>query len=298
MGKTYDRVKVLVNPSSVNNPDATVQQLTDQLGSQGIEPETMIPSSPDDMAEEAQRCARESYDLVIGVGGDGTINLILNALAQSQTALAVVPLGTANALARQLGMPSDIALACKAITKGTKTRIDLGRVNGRYFGCTSGVGFDAEVIKDADKRIKRVSGYAAYLLSGIRGLMRGPTPSVRIKLDNDAEELRGYMVLVNNGQYYGGDFVFAPNARMDDGILDIILFQRRDPGSVLRYAASLSSGTIVQDDGVVYRRARRVEVQRHGRHAIHVDGEYIGRTPAEYTIAPLALDIVFAPGAS
>ena len=296
MDTTYKRVKVLINPSAVRDADTAAQRITEGLGRHGISPETAIPAPADEMAAMAGGCARERYDLLIGVGGDGTINVALNALATSHTALAVIPLGTANALARQLGMPGNLDQACEAIAKGRRERVDLGRVNGRYFGCTSGAGFDAEVIKQADPRIKHVSGYAAYLFSGLRNLLRGRFPTVRIRLDGDGEELRGYMVLVNNGKYYGGDFVFAPDARMNDGLLDVIVFQRRDAGSVLRYAASLKSGTIAKHEGIIYRQAKRITVSRHGRHALHADGEYVGRTPAEFVVVEAALDIVLGPG--
>lgn len=247
------------------------------------------------MEASARACARDRYDLVLAVGGDGTLNLVVNGLANSDTALAIVPLGTANVFARQLAVPHDVESACRLIREGAWRVIDLGRAGSRYFACTSGVGFDAQVLRDVDARIKKVSGYAAYFASTLRAFARYRFRHVHLRLDDDPRVFKGYMTLINNGQFYGGNFRFAPRARLTDGLLDVVIFRRHGVAAIARYLTRIAGGTIDTDPEVTYARARRVHVEAHGRHAVHLDGEYAGHTPREFRAVPAALRVVADP---
>jgi YegS/Rv2252/BmrU family lipid kinase len=292
------RVKVLINPESAGGAPRFRQRLGAALDALPIHSyQIAMPPGPAAMEQSARACAREHYDLVVAVGGDGTLNLVVNGLANSDTALAIVPLGTANVFARQLAVPREVERACALITEGVWQTIDLGRAGSRYFGCTSGIGFDAQVLKDVDTRLKKVSGYMAYLASALRGFIQYRFRRVYLRLDDDPRVYKGYMALVNNGQFYGGNFRFAPRARMTDGLLDVVIFPRHGVAAVARYLARIAGGTLDVDPEVIYARARRVHVEAHGHHAVHLDGEYVGRTPLEFKVVPQALKVVADPGA-
>jgi len=289
----YRKIRLIANPQSSGGAPQKQEHLVTALERHGLKPEEVVsPQSPEQTEAAARRSVSEGCDLVIGAGGDGTINLLANGLAQSDTALAAIPAGTANVFMRQYGIPDDLDRACAAIAGGSPIRVDLGTVKERYFVCTSGVGFDAHVLKQTDPRIKKISGYAAYLFGAIRSFIHYPFHRVVLEIDGEKKQYRGYTAIINNAKYYGGNFIFAPDANVTDGLLDILLFTRRDIGTVLRYLSSVTMGTISSANDVIVKKAHEVRVLTHGKHPIHIDGENIDRTPAHYRVAQKALTVI------
>ena len=262
------------------------------LSELGIKAEMVRSSSAEDATRIAKKCAAEGYDCVIAVGGDGTINSIANGLACTETALAVIPLGTVNLFALQLDLPIDIRSACQLVARGRVKKIDLGKINDSYFSCLCGIGFDAFIINSADSNLKRSLGALAYIISGIRHLIRYRFHSIKISVDNQPVKRSGYMILVSNGKFYSANMIISPKARIDDGLLDVVIFKNRNVFSLARYLIGLRKGNLIDFADVEYYQGKNLSIEKHGRHFIHTDGEYFGRTPVEISVVPWALKVV------
>lgn len=302
----FAKVKVIMNPGSGKssnkgkgqdkiskggNYDQYSERILSTLHQSRIDAEIIHSSSSTDATEIARQCVKEGYDLVIAAGGDGTINSVVNGLAGSQTALGIIPLGTINLLAMELKIPVDIESACQIIGHGKIQTIDLGKANDRFFTSLCGIGFDAYVISKTQSSLKKLFGAGAFILNGIKDLIRYPFHSIRLCIDQKIHK-SGYIVIVGNGKYYGASVLIAPDASIHDGVLDVVLFQKRDALSLMRYIWELHKGDLTVLPDVEHIQAKQISIERHGRHKLHVDGEYYGKTPVEISIVPSALKVV------
>lgn len=310
---SFSRVKIILNPGSGKSPrfpkflkkiigikqDSTksfsseqyTERILHALEQMGIKAEITKSKSPQHATEIARSCTTEGYDLVIAAGGDGTINSVVNGLAGSTTALGVIPLGTINLFAMELDIPIGIESACQIIGRGNTRTIDLGKVNNRFFTSLCGIGFDAYVITQTGSALKNKIGAIAYILNGIKNLIRYQFHSIRLSIDQQPTET-GYIAIIGNGKHYSASILIASEASLDDGLLDIVLFKKRDALSLLRYVWDLQRGDLTALPEVKYFRGKHITVERHGHHKLHIDGEYFGRTPVEISIVPSALKVV------
>jgi len=249
-----------VRAVAIANPRAgvTARRATDALHrSRSFWPdlETWTTGAPGEARELARRAAAEGFEVVLAVGGDGTANEVASALLGSPTALGVVPAGSGNGLARTLRIPLDAERALRELATAETRRMDVGRVNGQPFLNVAGAGFDAAVGEE-------------FHAQALRGGRRGVMSYVRIALAMswsyrcggfalEAGEHRfegeAFLVAFVNGRQYGGGAVIAPGARLDDGLLDVIVVQRAAPLEILAHAPRLYLGGL---DG--FRRFRRI----------------------------------------
>lgn len=305
----FSHVKVILNPGSGKNPQMGIFHLNKQtdttlnltenyknhiiymLEQVGITAEIALSSSSKNATEIAGLCAAEGYDLVIAAGGDGTINSVINGLAGSQTVLGIIPLGTINLFAMELSIPSDIESACQIIGGGQIRTIDLGKVNERYFACLCGIGFDAYVISGTDTVQKKRFGSTAFILNGIKNLIRYPFHSIHLSIDSQPEQ-NGYMVIIGNSTHYSASVLIAEEASPDDGMLDILIFKKKDAISLIRNMWELKNQNLAALPDVQYLKGNKISVKKHGHHKIHLDGEYYGKTPVEIQIVSSALKVI------
>lgn len=274
------------NPASGSAPEES--DLRSSLGSHV----DLVPTTEDDPGPgQAGQAVAEGADIVVACGGDGTVRACLDPLAGSETALAIVPLGTGNLLASNLGVASGLA-AGAGVGRGDRRQIDLGRVNDEAFAVMAGSGFDALMIRDADDKLKSRIGTAAYVLSGAKNL-RSELVRTKVTVDGDVWFIgRTTMVLVGNfGEISGGIEVF-PHARPDDGQLDIAVMS----ASTVREWASIAWR-------LVRRKPQRIGLARSARgtsivveheeaRPYELDGE--DREPTkrlEFSVEPLAITI-------
>ncbi len=257
-------------------------------------------------AGDVQRLTAEArhggYDIVLTAGGDGSLNEAVNALANSEVLLATLPTGTANVWARQIGLPtpaplytSQLADAARSICTGLARSIDLGRTNERYFLLWSGAGLDAYVTSKIEPRppwVKRW-GVAGYGLRALwHALQYRGTPTT-IKIDaQKSVRCRTLMVLISNIQLYAGIVRPSPEARVDDGLLDICLFKGASFAYTARHFISIALGRTAQNPQLISLRGRHIRVTARQPIAVHVDAEPIGLTPIEVHIVPRALRVI------
>src|SRR4051812_29924734 len=162
----------------------------------------------------AADAAQQGYRIVVAAGGDGTINEVVNGLAGSQTALGILPVGTMNVFAAELGLPRRLSDAWRVIQAGHTREIDLARANRQYFVQLAGVGLDAQVVKETTRTLKKNFGPLSYLISTAQIAARKPPVIIA---DCDGRVLEGSFVLIGNGRFYGGPIPFFSRARVDDG---------------------------------------------------------------------------------
>jgi diacylglycerol kinase (ATP) len=261
-----------------------------EYGCAAVLRETEAPGDAERFAAEVDPGA---FDLVVAAGGDGTVNETINGLARSGLPLALIPLGTANVLAAEIGLCTEPAAVARCVALGQPRPIALGAANGRRFILMAGAGFDAHVVAGVTVPMKRWLGKGAYVLSTLRQLLAFDFPSYEVLTDNTLRHAAS--VIVTNARYYGGRFVCAPEASLESDTLQVCLFERGGRLAALGYALALFSGRLPRLPSYRLIEARRIEVRGRPGEPIQVDGDGIGRLNVAIEVLPRALDLVFPP---
>ncbi len=284
---------VLVNPAAgrghTRRTLERVRRLCAELGA-----DVEDTASVEDAQQRARQAAEAGCARVIAVGGDGTAHYVLNALAGTGTALGLIPIGSGNDLARNLGLPRDAEAAARLALTGPVRRVDLARVAGRWYACVASFGLDSHANRIANQHT-RLRGTAIYIYAMLRTLFEWHMPQVNIT--SDGGEFRGPMMLaaVANAASYGGGMRIAPRASMADGLLDLCLVRDMSRLKLLRCFPEVFSGKHLRHPEVTYFQATRVRVEADRPLDIFADGEFVGHTPADVELHPGALRVV-APG--
>lgn len=288
---------VILNPAagSVSDRDAIVERIK------------ALPATELCITSErgsAERLAREAVtggcDLVIAAGGDGTLNEVVNGVAEkaSHVRIGLLPLGTGNDFARTLGLPTDVEKCIELILAARTRTIDLVRVTSdhvRYFVNVSAGGFSGLVNEKLTPEMKETWGPLAYIRGAAAALPEMRAYVTRIALDESetiSETL--YNVIVGNGRYVAGGIPVAPEAVPDDGLLDLVLIPKRPAADLALLAPQILLGTHLTSDSVIYRRASRIAVNSKPGMWFNVDGELVGNEPAVFEVLPRALQFIVA----
>ncbi|TMD48827.1 MAG: hypothetical protein E6I86_05275 [Chloroflexi bacterium] len=274
-GADRRRALFVVNPALLGTGSdfgGRLIELADQLGWEGLVLET---SAGLNVEAIGAALSRRDFQLVLAVGGDGTVAEVMAAAHQQNVPMGIVPRGTANIVARELGLPASWKKATRrALERFPATRpVDLVRVNDGYSALASGIGFDATVMRYTPRALKYWLGRAAYLVAGAWWLPQAPLFECSIRADGEAIEMTAVVVLVvNAGMLGAAPFRFAPNIAIDDGWLDIVVYRPRTLGDragvlwrIVRQRADGSS--------MLQRKARSVEIKAPDVQWYEVDGE-------------------------
>lgn len=253
---------------------------------------TTGPGAATAMAREA---VKEDLDLVLVAGGDGTINEVINGMAMSHVPLGILPAGTANVLAVELGVGTKIERAARLIAQCVPERIALGRVHtdlgARYFGLMAGIGLDAHIVYNVNAALKSAIGKGAYWIGGFSQALR-PVPAFDVIVNG--ERRRCGFALASRVRNYGGDLTIAANASLLESDFEVVLFEGRNPLRYIAYLAGALTGTMGRIRGVYIDRTRDLEIPEAADHRIYVqvDGEYAGHLPARLEIVDNALTLL------
>jgi len=253
-----------------------------------------MTTSLDHGIEEARRAA-EDGEVVVVMSGDGLIGQIGGVLAGTGAPLGVIPGGRGNDFARVLGIPTEIPDAVALIAGGTTRKVDVGEVNGRRFLGIASCGFDSDVNRIANEA-RLIKGNLVYLYAALRGLAAWKPARFEVVLDGERHAFTGYAVAAANNRAYGGGMYLAPDAELDDGMLDVVMTGDASKLHCLVNLPKVFSGSHVDDEEVTILRTSEVEITADRPFAVYADGDHLADLPARITVIPRALDVIAPPG--
>src|SRR5438132_2060290 len=239
----------------------------------------------------ARRGIKEGFEKIVAAGGDGTINEVVNGLAGTNAMLGLLPIGTMNVFATELGLPVHDLELCWDIIRADGTRaVDLPKANQKFFVQLAGVGLDAQVVKETSGQLKRNFGPLSYLISAAQIAAR-PPPRLFIQSD-DASIEEGSFVLVGNGRLYGGPFPFFKHALIDDGLLDVIVFKRLGYLEIIKYLQDVVFSSDIRVPEIEYFQTRGLRITSEQDVPLELDGELAGNCPVDFQIRKRALGVL------
>jgi YegS/Rv2252/BmrU family lipid kinase len=288
------RAVVLLNHRSRGGSRPPIGRILRAFEKAGWNAEVWAGEGSDWTLEAAQRAVDLGVDAVFGAGGDGMLAAMLPALVGTNVALGVVPLGTGNVWARELGLPLDPAGAIDVQLNAPARLVDVGMLNRRPFLVVASAGLDARIVQVVEASLKGL-GQAAYPLVGLGLLGEVRGARCRVQLDDEEIALPLLAAVVTNGRLYGGLIPLVPHARIDDGHLDVVLFEGTDPFQLASHVARVLAGQHQRDANIHMQSARTVKIESLDRPLpIQADGDMRGTTPARITLkaqAVLALGV-------
>lgn len=294
--------KLICNPGAGDGKDFTsrLEQVTRWLESDGRRVDVAL-AHPKAMATPiARAAARRGYELVIAMGGDGTIEAVMRGLVGTKTHLGILPVGTFNNVAKSLGIPEDLEAACALLLDGPTRRLDMGRVKTRKKGKfrffeLAAIGLTAAVYPQTKNITK---GNLGQLRDAISTLLHYQTPKVKLLLDGESSiETETMLVTVSNTPAFGANFLVAPQASLEDGLLDISVYPNFTKADLLAYFARVAREGYFEDSRIQRYRAHKLKIQAKPKQEIMADGIMLGSGKASIRVSKGALRVVAPEGA-
>ena len=292
---TLPRARLIANPSSGRERAADLAQaIAADLRHAYSGLEVLFTTGDGDAEKASAQAVADGCTTIFVAGGDGTVNEAVNGVvgagALEQVRFGIVPLGTGNDFAAALGIPTDVESALETLGRGRELRVDLGRVNGRTFLNTSGGGYIAEVSVNVTTQLKTIAGRLAYLIGGAQALLE--YEPVRATVHAQPGDLRLglglYAFAVCNSRLIGGGRLIAPEALIDDGLLDVCLIESMTAVEFVALARKVANGDHVDDPRVRYIQAATVSLEFEREIHINTDGEVLSATRCDYSVLPKA----------
>lgn len=293
---------VIHNPAAGGGHSARIAHLEEArriLSASGMAVELQPTSAPGAATELARRAVAEGRQLVVVCGGDGTVNEVVNGLAGSQVPMAVLPAGTANVLAKELGIPWNIPRAAGLILHSELRRIALGLArplaqpgSERYFLCVAGAGPDGLMIYSVNAARKRRIGILAYWLEGFKQVALYKFP--KFLISSPQEQIEGTLVVVGRTKHYGGPFRITTRADLFKNEFEVAVLTTRSAMRYLSYLPKLWTDRLRRERGVYFWMTDQLRCEPINGETVYaqVDGEPLGRLPAEFRVVPDALTLV------
>ncbi len=298
--------KVIVNPAAGAGKTGKLwPRIMNSLQKAGLLFEHALTEAPGHAIELAKAAAKKGYDMIVSVGGDGTIHEIVNGLYASghlkDNVLGIVETGTGGDYIRTTGNAHDYEEACQRLIHPQKRTVDVGIVeytkNGgteeRLFVNFAGMGIDSEIVRRMTQQYKKLGSLSSYLMGMMTSLVAYRNRHISITIDGQTREARILTVIMNNGKYGGGGMYTAPQADLADGFLDVMVAGDLSKPEFLWSLPRLYKGTHLTHPKVDSRKAKEIEVKSlDGKLFLQADGELLGEVPARFRILPAALNIV------
>ncbi|WP_442597794.1 diacylglycerol kinase [Neobacillus sp. D3-1R] len=279
------RARIIYNPTS--GREIFKRHLADvlqKLEKAGYETSCHATTGAGDATSAARIAVERRYDLVVAAGGDGTINEVVNGLAEQdyRPKLGIIPVGTTNDFARALHIPRDIEAAAEIIVKGETIPVDIGRINDRYFINIAGGGRLTELTYEVPSKLKTMLGQLAYYLKGMEMLPSIRSTDFTIEYDGKLFEGEAMLFLVGLTNSVGGFEKLAPNSSINDGMFSLLILKKTNLADFIRIASLAVRGDHIHDENVIYTQANRIKVTSNEKVQLNLDGEFGGLLPAEF----------------
>jgi diacylglycerol kinase (ATP) len=294
LGSGYgSRTLVILNPAAGQaDPKRVRRQIGGAFAVRGASFDLVETTCAGDAERLARHAASLGYRAVAVAGGDGTLAEVITGLAGHPVPLGIIPQGTANLVAANLGLANSVDRAVEVIVNGKSVPMDVGQLdNGRYFALIAGAGWDAEVMRSATRELKDRLGFGAYLLAALRKVATPPSANFQITADGQEFEIRAATVLVANvGQIFHAllpmDLRIAPATSISDGMLDICIFAPRTLPDVATVLWKVASQRYAGDQRMIYMKVKEIRIEADPPVVTQVDGDVVGYTPlAAHAIA-------------
>jgi diacylglycerol kinase (ATP) len=280
------RARIIYNPTSGRELfKKHLPEVLIKLEQAGYEASCHATVCEGDATEAARTAVQRKYDLVVAAGGDGTLNEVVNGLAEQEyrPRLGIVPMGTTNDFARALHIPRDIGAAVDVIIKGDTIPVDIGRMNGdRYFINIAGGGRITELTYEVPSKLKTVIGQLAYYLKGIEMLPSIKATDLTIEFDGKLFEGEAMLFLIGLTNSVGGFEKLAPDASINDGMFSLLILKKTNLAEFIRIASLAVRGDHIKDPNVIYTQANRIKVHSKEKVQLNIDGEFGGLLPVEF----------------
>lgn len=294
-GNAVVKTLFIVNPTSGRDRSAPLRRKLLDYVAKLPESDAVVLAGPEEAACVAREAAAKGYECVVVAGGDGTVNEVINGIGDDGPCLGIVPLGTGNVLAYELGLdPDDLDNSLSVIAAAKTRQFDLGLAGNRRFVLMAGFGFDAEVVRSVPPRAKGIFGRMAYAPNLVRESVRYRPSEFRLTLDDTQLSTTAYNVIICNCAAYAPGFRIAPDARPDDGVLDVLIFEHR-PAMKLRFLGWLSASLFMRwaaDSAAVHYRAKRLRVQSTPAVKMQLDGDVRGESGVDIEVLPKVLRLI------
>jgi diacylglycerol kinase (ATP) len=303
--KHLSYVKLIVNPTAGAGKAAKIwPQIHNWLKNSGLSFDYELTEAPGHAVELAKAAVENGYEMVVSVGGDGTINEIVNGLYESgnikDIMLGIISTGTGSDYIRSVGLPRHFKEACQLLMNPRKQFVDLGvteyTINGRkakrlFVNC-AGLGLDAEIVKATTKRLKTLGGKSSYLVGLLTTFLLFHNINLSLILDGKKEDYKGCTILVCNGKYAGGNMLVAPHADPMDGFFDVMIIRELSKLDLLWSLPRIYRGTHLTHPKVTIKRVRDLYIDSTEPISIQTDGELLGEAPAHFRVLPNVLSLV------
>lgn len=282
-------IYIVYNPAAGPKRNFDLEAAVRTLGRNVVIERTSCPGEAKYMAAKA---AAAGFQIVTAAGGDGTVNEVAHGLLGTNVALAILPLGSGNGLARHLGIPMNPLKALSAISEASAFNMDVGRINGRPFFCTAGIGFDAHVARHFARMPRR--GLTTYLQTVIARYSKyGPT-IIDTNVSGKHLNTSCFLMVFANASQYGNNAFIAPHADLSDGLLDICLLDNLPLPRAIRAGLALMTGSLPVSEQEAYHTSAAISVTCSNPMEFHVDGEFAGKASSfEIALSPLELRVAF-----
>ena len=298
--------KVIVNPAAgANSTHRKWPGIQILLKNTGLSFDYQFTEGRGHAIELARDAARNGYRYLVAVGGDGTVHEVANGLLQTEqareTSLGVICTGTGSDLSRSTGTSHDCADACSSLTGSHRRLIDVGLVKyqkkgqscQRYFVNSAGIGFDATVVEAVERLPKYFGGTIPYLFGLVRTFIGYRNKQVTFQIgDKNPEKARVLSLVAANGRYFGGGMHIAPEAKLDDNLLDIVIIGDFGKIELLRSLSRVYKGTHLTHPKIRLEKDTRITIESSQKFLLHADGELLGEGPVSFQLFPKALSLV------
>ncbi|WP_251518446.1 MULTISPECIES: diacylglycerol kinase [Staphylococcus] len=279
------RVRIIYNPTSGKELfKRTLPDVLIRLEKAGFETSAYATEREGDATIEAQRCLEHNYDVLIAAGGDGTLNEVINGIAEhpERPSIGIIPMGTVNDFGRALHLPTDIMSAIDVIIEGHTTRVDIGKMNSRYFINLAAGGQLTQVSYETPSKLKSIVGPLAYYIKGFEMLPQMKAIDIRIEFDDDVFQGEALLFLLGLTNSMGGFEKLVPDAKLDDGYFTLIIVEKANLAELGHIMSLASRGEHTKHPKVHYHKAQSINISSFDDMQLNVDGEYGGKLPGNF----------------